>query len=63
MRYMTEERRPGLAIGHPMILAFEEKQGAIVVCDAAEHFAHDNGVIATFVTLDDLAFEMADSAV
>ena len=31
--------------------------------DTAQHFAHDNGVIAAFVAVHNLALEMADSAV
>ena len=31
--------------------------------DSAEHLAHNNGVIAAFVALHNLAFEIADSAV
>jgi hypothetical protein len=46
-----------------MIFAFEEQQGSVVAYDAAQHFAHDNGVIAALVALDYLAFEMADSSV
>ena len=31
--------------------------------DSAQHFAHDNGVIAALVALHNLALEMADTAV
>jgi hypothetical protein len=34
-----------------------------VAGDPVKHFADDDGVIATFVSLDNLAFEIADSAV
>ena len=53
----------GLGIRHPMILAAEEKQGPVVARDAVKHFAHNDGMVAAFVNLDDLAFEMADGAV
>ena len=48
---------------HAMILAFEKEQRPIVARDSVKHFAHDNGVIAAFVTLHNLALEIADSAV
>ena len=46
-----------------MILTPEEEQRPVVASDSAQHFTHDNGVIAAFVTLHNLALEMADSAV
>lgn len=46
-----------------MILASEEEQGAVVASESVKHFPHDDGMVAAFVTLHDLAFEIADSAV
>lgn len=46
-----------------MILAPEEEQRPVVASDSTQYFAHDNGVIAAFVALHNLALEMADSAV
>src|SRR5262245_55227952 len=46
-----------------MLLTPEEEQRPVVASDSAQHFAHDNGVIAAFVTLHNPALEMADSTV
>jgi hypothetical protein len=46
-----------------MVLASEEKQWPVMARDAMQHFAYDNRVIAAFVTVDNLAFEIANSAV
>src|SRR5262249_2572492 len=53
----------GLAIGHAMILALEKEQRPVVASESTQHFTHDNGMIAAFVTLHNLALEMADGAI
>src|SRR5215475_9748806 len=46
-----------------MILALEKEQWSVVASESAQHFTHDNGMITAFVTLHNLALEMADGAV